>query len=142
MWTAISLAGGLAATTTGLIAVIWLAKKLSDGASRERGSLMLQADLSKQVDGLTHAVENRDHALSAVQDELRDEQQARVLAEKHRSELLKTLANMAPAHVLIGAITDELRLLSNLSKTPPPTPAASGGGPGSVHGPVPKPPNP
>jgi hypothetical protein len=142
MWTAISLAGGLAGTLTGLIAVIWLVKKLSSGHDRERGAIMMNADLSKQVDGLTRAMENRDHALSAVQDELRGEQQARVLAEKHRTEALKALANMAPTHVLVGAITDELELLSNLSKTPPPAPAASDPAKSALHGPVPKPPNP
>lgn len=131
MWTAISLAGGLAGTLTGLIAVIWLAKRVINAFDHEREALLMRIDLSKKVDDLGRAVEDRDHALDAVNEQLHGEQQARLLAEKHRAELLKMAADHAPAHVLVGAINDELRLLQKMSS---PAPASGGAPTNPVHG--------
>jgi hypothetical protein len=119
VWTSISLGAGLAAALTGLIGVLWLAKRLVDAHGHERDALKTQIDLSKKVDDLGRGVEDRDHALDAVNEQLHGEQQARLLAEKHRTELLAAMAKIAPSHILIAGINDELRLLSNLSQAAP-----------------------
>jgi hypothetical protein len=139
VWTEISLGAGLASALTGLIAVIWLAKRLVTAHDHEREALLARIDLSKKVDDLGRAVEDRDHALDAVNEQLHGEQQARLLAEKHRTELMEAMAKIAPAHILLDGIRAELGLLQKMSTSAP----SPGGAPADpVHGAAPSAPHP